>query len=124
MAVTERKKTGIYTITWDWASSTAGAATEATLSNYSGTILRAIFDPDTGDTQPSAAYDVVVNDDDGYDVLHGCGANLANDADVEKSTSDGLGCVQDSKLTLTVSNAGESKGGIVKLYLLPLLNAY
>lgn len=81
--------------------------------------MRAIFDPDAAGTQPTDQYDVFVNDADGYDVLGGAGANLSNAANVYKTQNDGLACCT-SKLTLSVSNAGDSKGGVVILYLLPL----
>ena len=120
MAVTETRKSGIYKISFDWTSSTAGAVSETTTYSYNAQVMRAIFAPDAGGTQPTDAYDVVVNDDDGYDVLHGLGANLSNAANVYKSNGDGLGCFMSSKLTLSVTNAGSEKGGIVTLYLLPI----
>ena len=121
MSVTETKTGGLYKILWDWASSSAGAASEATTYSYNASVIRVVLTPDSATaTQPTDAYDVVVNDDDGYDVLHGNGANLTNAASVFKSTSDGLGCMKNSQLTLSVTNAGDTKGGLVTMYLLPI----
>jgi len=120
MAVNEfRQKTGINKIQWDWACSSAGAASEATTYSYNGQIIRAIFEPDSGGTQPTDAYDVTVTDSDGYDVIHGLGANLSNAANVYKTNGDGLGCMTSSTLTLVVANAGDTKGGKVTLYIVP-----
>lgn len=118
--VTEDAKSGIYKIKFDWASSTAGACSDATTGVYNGQIVRMISDPDGGATQPTAAFDVVVNDDDGYDVLNGGGADLSNSANTYKAEKDGLGYVQGSKLTCVVSNAGDTKGGVIILYLKPM----
>lgn len=120
MAITETKKTGIYKIDYTWASSSAGAASETTSYSYNAQPMRVIFDPDGGATQPTDQYDVVINDDDGYDILHGLGANLSNSANVYKTNSDGMGAFMSTKLTFSVSNAGDTKGGRIVLYLIPI----
>lgn len=116
-------ETTIYTvkkIVFDWLSGTgddAGAASSASTNYFTGLIQRVVQIPDAAATQPTAAYDVVVNDDDGVDVLHGLGANLANDATTVKDYTDGLGAVVNSKLALAVTNAGDAKGGKTIIYL-------
>jgi len=120
MAVDEfRQRTGIYKVQWDWTSTSTGTVSEATTYSYNGQIIRAIFAPDAGGTQPTDAYDVTVTDSDGYDVLHGLGANLSNAANVYKTNGDGLSCMTSSTLTLVIANAGDTKGGVVTLYLVP-----
>ena len=104
-------------VEFDWTSSAGGAADATTTGYYSGEVVRVVQIPDGGGTVPSAAYDVVVNDDDGTDVLHGEGANLSESAVTLKTTADGLGAVVESKLTLAVTNAGNAKGGKTILYL-------
>lgn len=104
-------------IEFDWTSSSGGAADSTSTYPYTGLIERVVQIPDSGGTQPTNAYDVVVNDADGTDILHGLGANLANDSVTLKSSSDGLGAVVESKLTLAVTNAGDSKGGKTIIYL-------
>lgn len=105
-------------ITFDWLCSSGGAADSTSTNAFTGVIERAVFIPDSAGTQPTDNYDVVVNDEDGVDILHANGANLSNAAAVLKShVSDGLGAVVGSKLTLAVTNAGDEKGGKVILYL-------
>lgn len=121
MTITYDNSSGIQKIKWDWASSSAGAVSEQTAQYYNGQIMRVVLSPDSATTtQPTDAYDVTILDSDGYDVLGGLGANLTNAATVYKTQGDGLGCVQSTQLTLTVANAGDTKGGIVVLYLIPI----
>lgn len=116
--LTEITYTSIKKCEFDWTSSAGGAADKTSEESYIGLIERAVFIPDSGGTQPTNLYDVVVNDADGTDVLHGNGANLSNAAAVLKShVTDGLGAVVNSTLTLAVTNAGNAKGGKVILYL-------
>ena len=121
MAITLVEDTNIYglkKVKATWASDTAGAASATTSNKYSGVIVRAIFTPDGGGTQPTDAYDVVINDADGYDLLNGLGANLSNAATVQKTMNDGLTYMLGSTLAFSISNAGETKGGIITLYIL------
>lgn len=116
VTVTELKQiNGISKVQWDWLSDASGDADLATTGYYTGRVVWAAFDPDSGGTQPTNLYDVTVTDGDGYDVLNGGGANLSNAANVYKAIEDKLGSVHYSLLTLTVSNAGNADGGIVTL---------
>ena len=108
--------TSIKQVQWDWLSTAGGAAGDTTTSYYNGRVISAVFEPDGGGTQPTDLYDVVVNDADGYDVLAGQGANLSNAATVYKVEAN-LGAAGESKLTLSVTNAGNAKGGKVTLYI-------
>ena len=123
MAVTIADDTNIYgfqKVKFTWVSATDGTASGATTAKYTGAILRAVFDPDAGGTQPTDQYDITITDANGYDVLNGNGADLSNAANVYVSPIDGLGAVYGSLLTLNVSNAGEAKGGVVELYIVGL----
>ena len=115
---TEITYTPIKKITFDWTSDDATGAVSSTSSQtYTGLVERAVFIPDAGGTQPTDLYDVVVNDSDGTDILHANGADLSNAATVLKShVTDGLGAVVNSTLSLAVTNAGNSKGGKVIIY--------
>ena len=93
----------------DDAAGTAGGTTTNLLT---GCLQRVVFDYGNTDN----LYDVVVNDADGTDILHGNGANLAQ-ADVVKDYTDGLGAIVNSALTIAVSNGGNGKTGKVHLYL-------
>jgi len=105
-------------VEFDWLSDAAGAADSTSTEYYTGFIQRVVFVPDAGGTQPTNLYDVVINDSDGEDVLIANGANLSNAATVQKdNTTDGLGAVVASALTLGVTNAGNAKGGKVIIYL-------
>lgn len=117
VTVTEKTHTSVKQITWDWLSSAAGAADQATTNAFDGVLERAEFVPDAAATQPTDQYDVTVTDADGVDVLAGLGANLSNAGAVTKTHANGLAAVAGSKLTLNVTNAGNAKGGVVILYL-------
>ena len=113
-------------ITLDWLSDAAGAVSGTSTVKLNGTLLRVVFIPDSGGTQPSDLYDVVLNDDNGIDVLAGQGANLSNAAasdvvpgvPLKDGTTTSVSVVPlDDTLTLVVSNAGNAKGGNVLLYL-------
>lgn len=115
VTTTEEAGGRIQKVSFDWLASTAGTATAQTARAYSGAVLRAVFVPDGSSTQPTNLYDVAVNDEDGYDILAGQGANLSNSAAVTVVTS--MGAVANDKITLDVSNAGSEKGGVVHLYI-------
>ena len=100
-----------------WVSSAGGAADATTAVPFDGDIICATFVPDGGGTQPTNLYDVTLLDADSVDVLNGLGANLSNAATVNKLKSDGLLAVAGQTLTLSVTNAGNAKGGVVRLLL-------
>jgi len=107
----------------DWLSDASGDATVDTKA-LSGQILRVVFKPDSGGTQPTNLYDVVLNDADGLDVLAGLGANLANNANTQvvPVVTDGNAgnmapVAVDGVLSLAVSNAGDAKGGEIHIYM-------
>jgi len=114
---TEITHTSVKKIVFDWESAADGTATSTTTNKFTGVVERVVQIPDGGVTQPTDLYDVVVNDSDGSDILHGLGANLSNAANTYKSTKDGLGTVVLSTLSLSVSNAGATKGGKTIIYL-------
>lgn len=107
----------IHKVKFTWVSSAGGAADATTTDYYTGEIVRAVQIPDSGGTQPTDQYDVVVNDSDSADALYGLGANLSNAATTLKAEKDGLGAVANTKLTLAVTAAGNAKGGQTILYL-------
>ena len=123
LAITYQDHRTVKKITLDWQSDASGDCTGST-KELSGHILRVVFVPDSGGTQPTDQYDVVLNDANGLDVLAGLGANLANNASsqvVPVVTDGNAGNMSpiavDDKLTLVVSNAGDTKGGLVILYM-------
>lgn len=120
VAVTQRTGQQDYSryhkITYTFVSAADGTATGATTGRFTGKIEAAQFIPDGGPTQPTNLFDVAVTDGDGHDVLAGAGADRPNTG-VSILASASLGVVVNDVLTLNVSNAGDTKGGSVVLYL-------
>lgn len=110
--------------TFEWLSDASGNATLPSGLAVSGQIERVVFIPSSS-AAPTALYDVTLTDEHGIDVLAGQGANLS--ATVKSSVKPGIPLkdgtttstvptVVDGILTLNVSNAGDSKGGTVLVY--------
>lgn len=118
VTVTEETISVIKKIKFEWTSEGAGGdagkATKTTTKAYTGEIIRLVTIPDKT-AVPTASYDVAVNDEDGTDVLMGAGADRSS-TDTEQVLAANLGCVANDKLSLSISDAGESKKGTVILY--------
>lgn len=115
VTITEETFGTVKKITFAWTSDGSGNAGDTTSNAYSGEILRLVTIPD-GTDAPTDNYDVVVSDEDGVDVLMGAGADR-DTANTEQVLASSLGIVASDKLTLAVSNAGDSKSGTVILYI-------
>ena len=96
-----------------WLSDSDGAATGTTTYTYDGVLISFTSIPDGGGTAPTAAYDLTLTDSNSQDLLQGAGADRSATATEYLNFSDGLSAVSEEKLTLTVANAGEAKGGTV-----------
>lgn len=90
-----------------------------------GLLLRVVFIPGTGGVQPSDAYDMVMLDSNGFDILAGLGANLSQtnttskvpgNAMTDGTTVSTAPIALNDILELQVSNAGNAKQGTVVLY--------
>lgn len=115
---TENVSQSVKLVVADWTSDASGDVTgNTTTKYYDGQILYAAFVPDAAGTQPTDNYDVTVLDSNSLDLLNGLGANKSNAATVYVDQFDGLGAVANSQLTVTVDNAGDSKGGKVYLWI-------
>jgi len=110
-------------IKWAWTTdSVGGAIADATAAGeinkttgyYTGIVTRLITDP--GATAPTDNYDVTILDDDGYDVLMGAGVDR-DTANTEQKLESVLGVCLNSRLRLNIANAGNSKVGVVILYI-------
>jgi hypothetical protein len=118
-----RRPVSKYTLAW---TSDASGNVNGNLTDYiSGQIVRAVFIPGAGGVQPTDAYDGVLLDGSGMDVLAGLAANLSNatatniSPGVEVTDGTNIGIVPvavDDKLELQISNAGNAKSGTVVLY--------
>ena len=107
----------IQKISWDWLSASDGTVSSAAFGAYMGKIVKAILASDSGGTAPTDLYDVTIEDEDGYDVLSGGGANVTSAATVYLVDPDKCLWVRSNSLTLKVANAGDAKGGVVTLYI-------
>jgi hypothetical protein len=118
---------GIFSkIVFDWTSDSTGAADLTTTQKFSGEILTIQHIPATGAAAPTTAYDVVLNNDDGVDLMAGTGANITvpgNKTSQNASAGTAFPVVVDSALTLAVTNAGSAKQGRVVLMLKNLVTS-
>ena len=106
---------GLKKIAWTWLSTDAGVVTGSKTTNkYTGDIVRLVTDP--GVTAPTAAYDITILDDDGVDVLIGAGADRSATL-TEQVNASSLGYIYDTCLSLEILHAGDSKIGVVYLYI-------
>ncbi len=104
-------------IVWTWTSgdgAEGGTVTSTTTASFDGKVIGLTTDP--GATAPTDNYDVVINDAAGHDVLLGAGANR-DTANTEHVAEASLGAVAASRLTLSITNAGDAKEGVVILYI-------
>lgn len=114
ITVTESIHTPVKKIKWSWTSTAGGAADLITNESYYGQVLALVTNPDDVDA-PTTLYDITVTDAEGYDVMQGAGANrsaTATETAVPTATSAAHG-----KLTLNVTNAGDTKKGTAVLYI-------
>lgn len=107
----------IQKIEWDWLCTDLGVVESAASGWYCGKIVKAILASDSGGTAPTNLYDVTIEDEDGYDVLSGGGADVTSAATVYLVDPDKCLWVRSNSLTLKVANAGDAKGGVVTLYI-------
>lgn len=101
-------------VTLAWTCDASGVVSAAgNTDRINGLIHRVVFDPD-GTDAPTDNYDVVLNDENGVDVLANAGADrdTANTEQVIPSQPIAV----DGALTLGVTNAGNAKKGKVILY--------
>ena len=108
----------IQKVSWDWLCTDLGVVSSAASGWYCGKIVRAIISPDSSTTQPTDAYDVTIEDADGFDILSGEGANASNAAAVHITDPTKTLWVRSGVLTLKIASAGDAKGGVVTLYIL------
>lgn len=113
----------VYTLAW--VSHTDGVVDLDTDQAVTGELLRVVFIPGSGGTQPTDAYDVLLKDTHGVDVLAGQGANLSNTTTThvcpgvalkDGTTTSVRPVFLAGVLNLEVSNAGSGKSGQLVLY--------
>lgn len=114
VTTTEEIYTSVKQITWEWTSTAGGLAGDTSTAYFDGEVVGFITDPDAV-AAPTASYDIVITDAAGYDVLAGQGANRSASATEYVTAKENLGAVCNSRLTLAVTNAGDTKKGKVIL---------
>jgi len=102
-------------VAFSWVTAADGTATGTTTNAYTGEVLRLITVPD-GVAAPTNLYDLAINDEDTTDILIAAGANRSATV-TEQVIASSLGCVANDKLTLEITNAGNTKAGTVYLYI-------
>lgn len=113
----ERRALPVKIVEWDWLSSAGGAVDDTTVNLYTGKIIAAITDPhDTEALAPADSYDVAIYDNRGWDVLLGAGADR-DSVNVEYLLNANLGAVSGSKLSLSITNAGDANQGKIILWI-------
>lgn len=102
-------------VVFTWTSSGGGAADATTTAAFDGKLVGFATIP-SGSAAPTDNYDVAIVDSRGHDVLMGAGANR-DTANTEYVAEASLAAVAASKLTLHVTNAGDSKAGTVVVWI-------
>ena len=103
-------------VEWTWTSDGSGDMSGTDTKTLSGQVLRWATNPSS--TAPDANYDIVVNDDDGIDVANGGLVNrhTSNSEHFIPGGDADPGAAFMGKLSLIVSNAGDSKIGTLRMY--------
>jgi len=103
---------------FNWTSDAAGAADYVT-EKLTGRLVCVQHIPGTGGNAPTTAYDVVVLNSDGVDVLSATGVNITVPG-VRNTTVESLAVplptFVNSTLSFAVANAGDTKSGKTVLY--------
>jgi len=110
---------GVVKYSFDWVSDGAGDVSGNLFGVIRGRIIQVGFVPDSGGTQPTAAYDVLLNDVNDFDLLGGAGADLSNTLSTLTPVVTPL-VFDGGQVDLVISNAGDGKGGIVSIWVGPL----
>lgn len=100
-----------------WTSdSGTGGVSGTTPKSYNGKILGLATVPGLSGAQPDDNYNVTAIDSDSLDVLMG-GGLTRDETNTEYVLSTSLGAVVESQLTVTIDTAGNSKTGVVYIYI-------
>ena len=106
ITVTHQKHRTIRKLSLAWVTDKDGdmsGDSPSALPTISGIINRIVIIPDSGDTIPTDGYDLVINDEDGIDILQGIGGDLSNSASLEINPGNEL-CVEESDTELYCTN--------------------
>ena len=105
--------------TLTWTTSAGGVFTATAMSkSVNGMVVMVETDPD-GTAVPTAAYDITLLNSGGADIMGGSLANrsaTATELTMPLMNGNYTGVAVQGPLTLTVTTAGNSKIGVVKIY--------
>lgn len=108
-------------VRWTWTSTSGGAVSSTTAQRFSGILVGVMTIPDAT-TAPSNLYDVQLKNDDGMDLLGGSGADRSStSAEFVKPVFQGVAMgvpINNSKLDLEITNAGNAKVGKTVAYII------
>lgn len=114
--ITENAHGSVKKVRFSFVTAADGTASGTTTLPYNGEILA--FCATSGSQAPTNLYDVTISDADSTDVLAGLGANITSGAAWRKlRPDDDLLWVVNSKLTLAVTNGGDTKDAVLDVYI-------
>lgn len=116
VTLTERISGSMSKLIYSWVSDATGRASVTTGNYFTGRVIAAVTIPGASPNAPTDNYDVTVSDGDGHDVLLGNGIDR-DETNTELIKAEVLPAVVDSRLRLSVANAGNAKRGTVVLWL-------
>jgi len=124
MVVTEMEFGSVRKTTYTWTSDASGDVNGGATPLISGQIVRVVTNPD-GTDAPSANYDIVLNDEDTFDLAQSLLANrhTSNNEEVFPMKEQTVGSttalvpvLTHSLVDCVVSSAGNAKKGVVHVY--------
>ncbi len=114
MTITETTHGSVKKIRASWASGSSGeSAVGTTTKAYDGKVISLMTVPTDS---PTDNYDVTAADAETDDVLGAAGLNR-DTTNTEVVAEASLGAVAGSPLTITIANAGNSKHGVVAIWI-------
>ena len=126
VTIAEEREGGIHKVSFDITTdSGSGIAAASTVAEYTGVIERVVIDPCSSgsEAQFSTGFALTLKDGDGYDLLGNSGSAIATSGSglasdiTQYKTADIPGVINNDKIALALSGAGNSKVGKVIVYL-------
>lgn len=115
VTVTETTYTPVKEIKFAWTSNGDGDASGSSTKYYTGEIVRITTVPGADASAPTADYDIQLLDDNSVDVAIGYLADRS--ATETESVNNERMWIANSKITIFVSNAGDTKSGTCYCYI-------
>jgi hypothetical protein len=107
-------------VTFDWLSDGAGAVDTTYAKRFSGEVLQVVVVPDGGGTEPTNAYDILIYNQDGADLIGPLVllniVNTTTYTKVKATAANILGVLANDKIRIVISGAGDANGGKIMVY--------